>query len=89
MNGKTTIRELKKAAICFKAKANEIIKWLNRDWDVKMPNEEAKWGTPVFQAADNKVTLDLSSLSYVEVVACDEDGNEATYVLLGYKKPNP
>lgn len=84
MNGLKAIEEIKKAVICFKAKANEMIVRLNTPWEVKMPND--LFGSAVVQYGDNKIVIDLSQLKTFEAVACDEDGNQATYVILGYKK---
>lgn len=85
MNGQVIIQKLKKAAICFKHKANEIIDRLNTAWDVTLPDDQFGVGQVTY--GNNKITIDLSQLSTIEVTACDPStGESKTLVLLGYWK---
>lgn len=78
------IKELKKAVICFKEKANEIIKRLNIPWKVKMPEDNTKWGTAVVSYSEKEIVIDLTQLNYVIVTACDENLNQKKFMLLGF-----
>lgn len=83
MQGDTPIKELKKAVIVFREKGNEIIKRGNRPWEIKLP--DTRLGEAVVKGAKNKVTIDLSKLKTFKAVACDEEGNEGTYLIFGVK----
>lgn len=89
MKNLETIKTIKNAVLCWAAKANEMIERLNLPWQVKNPTEDDGWGNPEFQYSKTKITFDLSQINTVELKACDEDGNEATYILIGIKKPEP
>lgn len=83
MEGRTLIKQIKKAAICFRDKANEIIDWCNLPWEVALPDD--KFGEAKFNAGANKVTLDLSQLSTLRLSACDPDtGEQKVIVVFGY-----
>lgn len=87
MQGKKPIDRLKQAVICFRDKANEIIDWINKDWVVTLPPGDDS--PVVVREGDGRVVIDMTFFHQVEVVACDEDGNQATYILYGYKKTVP
>lgn len=85
MNGQKIIQRIKKSAICFKKKANEMIDWLNTPWEVTLPDDQFGVGQVTY--GENKFTIDLSQLSTIEVTACDPStGESKTLVLLGYWK---
>lgn len=87
MNGQVNIKEISSGTpLCWRGKANEIIKRLNIPWEFKMPNEDTQWGVAQVQYGTNKIVLDLSQLTTIEFVGCDEDGNQFTFVAIGYKK---
>lgn len=82
------IKELKKAVICFKEKANEIIKRLNIPWKVKMPEDNNKWGVPEVSYSEKEIVIDLTKLSYFKGTVCvtNADGSQVqkTAFILGY-----
>lgn len=86
MNGQVKITEIKESPLVWKEKGNELIKRLNIPWEVKMPDENTQWGIGQFQYSDQKILLDLSQLSTIEFVGCDENGNQFTFVALGFRK---
>lgn len=87
MQGRKLIKQLKDAVICFRDKANEIIAWCNRDWEIKLPVGDNS--LVAVRASEDKVAIDLSQLGTVTLIACDENQVQATYVLYGYKKTDP
>ncbi len=84
MNGLVQIAK-NKSAVCFKKKANELIDRANTNWEVTLPDDQFGVGQVTY--GDNKITIDLSQLTTVEVTACDPDtGESRVLVLLGYWK---
>lgn len=86
MTGKEDIQEIQQSAFCWREKANEIIKFCNVPWEVKVPDDDGRWGCPEVKYADNKVTIDLSGLTVVEFRGCDDDGNEFKFTCFGFKE---
>lgn len=86
MTNQVIIKTLKKAAICFKEKANEIITRLNIPWKFKMPDDDSQWGVPVVSYSEKEITIDWTNVSTLELTACDSEGNQVTVVVIGFIK---
>lgn len=81
MTGQVQITKIK-SAITFQNKGNEIIDNLNRQWTVSLP--DAQFGTIEFKCGDNQVILDMTQMSMITWIACDDDGNEVTFTSFGF-----
>lgn len=66
-------------------KINEIIDWLNRQWEIKLP-PGGNFSAEV-NGSDEKVVIDLSKLGIVET-GCT-NGVDSTWTVLGTGNPQP
>lgn len=82
MTGQVTITPIK-SAIVFQNKGNEIIDSLNRQWTVQLP--DTQFGSAEFKAGDKSIILDLTQLSTITFIACDDQGNQVTFTVLGFQ----
>lgn len=90
MQGDTPIKAIVKAVLVWKDKGNEIIKKVNRKWEGKMManlQEDSQLGTVEIHGSDNKVKLNVKHVT-VDLIACDDEGNQHTYRLCGYQLPD-
>lgn len=78
-----------KSAFMGRKRANEVIAWVNLPWGVTMPWPPTEWGVPVIRASKTAITIDLSQLKTAELIACDSEGNQHTFVVIGYEKITP
>jgi len=92
MKGQKQIQKIQKAPLCWKEKANEIIEVVNLPVvgaivDATNGGETSNFGYLEWVASDRniKVTLYLQTF---DAVACDEDGNQHTYRMVGYQLPD-
>lgn len=68
--------------LVWQKQGNEIIERLNIGWEVKVkPDNAVKVATVTF--GDNKITIDLE-FNTIDVVACDENGEQKTYTIIGF-----
>lgn len=78
------IQEIKKAALTWAGKGNELIKRANIPWEVQLPEG---FGEAYFTYADNRIVLDLSQAELVTFVACDAGGNQFLITTFGTAEP--
>lgn len=82
MDGQTPIKELQEAVIVFKDKGNEIIKRLNLDWFIDLPDPQ--FGEATVKGSDTEVRIDLSQVKVIQLVGCKPDGSQVTVNVIGY-----
>jgi hypothetical protein len=85
MKGSKTIEDQLKGPFLKRKRGVELIKTHNKQWVVKFPKDGTKFGTAEFIEDETKVTLDLTKVETVDLIACDADGNQFTFRMIGYK----
>lgn len=69
-------------ALVFEPKGNEIIDRLNIPWKVTFKPDNLV-NTAAFKYGDNEIILEIE-LNTVNLVACDENGDQKTFTLAGF-----
>jgi len=85
MKGSETIPDQLKGPFLKRKRGMSLIATHNKQWVIKFPKDDTKFGVAEFVEDTQTITLDLTKLQTVDLIACDDAGDQFTFRLIGYK----